>query len=76
MSFCSVACVGLFSFFATKLAFDEFQEKGLLSLGDATNLIGIIMLSIRLGSENYYFFILVAFNRYDSAVNKFLFTHF
>ena len=52
LSFSLVAGTGLLSFASTKLAFAKFQEPGLISLGDALNIIGIVVVLSSLSIES------------------------
>lgn len=51
-SFSIVALTGLVSFGSTKVAFDKFQDQGIIALGDALNVIGIIMILSSLSIES------------------------
>ena len=52
LSFCIVVLTGLVSFASTKLAFNKFQDKGIIALGDALNVIGIVMILSSLSIES------------------------
>ena len=52
LSFSIVLLTGLVSFVSTKLAFNKFQDQGIIALGDALNVIGILMILSSLSIES------------------------
>ncbi len=52
LSFSIVVLTGLVSFVSTKLAFNKFQDQGIIALGDALNVIGIVMILSSLSIES------------------------
>ena len=52
LSFIIVSLTGFISFASTKLAFGKFQDQGIVALGDALNVIGIVMILSSLSIES------------------------